>query len=116
MISTKKDRETTSAQNLRGGNGTIKMTPLFAEKIPHMRLLNEVELEPGASIGTHLHTAEAEAFYVLEGVATILENDGQARTLLPGEAHLCPDGEQHSLVNNGDTALRVLAIIPTVAE
>lgn len=116
MISTPKDRTVKSMPNLLGGDGTILMTPLFSEKIPHLRLLNVVELEPGVSIGVHVHSAEAEAFYVLEGVGTILENDGEYRTLQPGDAHLCQSGEQHSLSNRGDATLRVLAIIPTVAE
>lgn len=115
MITKQNERTTTSAEKMRGGEGVTKMTPLFDEKIPHIRLLNIIELAPGCSIGEHEHSAEAEVFYVLSGEATVLDH-GQPVVLKAGDAHLCSDGEAHCLINNGKEPTQVLAIIPTIAE
>lgn len=104
-----------SKANMRGGDGSVSLMPLFAEHIPHLRLLSVVTLETGCSIGEHPHEAEAEVYYVLEGQATVLDN-GVYVTLSPGDAHLCRSGEAHELRNNGTATLRILAIIPTLAE
>ncbi|MDL2257934.1 cupin domain-containing protein [Eubacteriales bacterium OttesenSCG-928-K08] len=116
MISYSKDRTPKYHENMRGGNGTICITQVFGEeKIPHMRLFAEITLEPGSSIGAHVHENEAEAFYILEGEATVVDN-GNPVKLTPGQAHLCKDGEAHALQNNSSSIVRVLAAIPTEAE
>ena len=115
MIRYQKDMDAEVKSNLRGGDGSVGMAALFEEHIPHLRLLSVITLEPGCSIGRHLHEEEAEVYYVLEGEATVLDN-GAYVTLAPGDAHLCRSGEDHELRNNGTTTMRILAIIPTLAE
>lgn len=116
MITTPKDRTTETAVEMRGGEGEVLLTSLFEEAIPHLRLLKIIELGPGCSIGKHQHLAEAEIFYALEGEPSILEDDGECRVMHVGDAHLCRDGESHSLMNRSDKPCKVLAIIPTLAE
>ncbi len=115
MIRYQKDMQPEVKVNMRGGDGSVAIMPLFLEHIPHLRLLSVVTLEPGCSIGQHPHEAEAEVYYVLEGEATVLDN-GVYTTLFPGDAHLCRSGETHELRNNGTSTMRILAIIPTLAE
>ena len=115
MIRYQKDMASIIHHKLREGEGDTCMTPLFEEHIPHIRILAVITLEPGCSIGAHLHENESEAFYILEGEPTIL-NDGEYITLHPGDAHLCRNGDKHSLMNRSDKPIRVLAIIPTMAE
>jgi quercetin dioxygenase-like cupin family protein len=115
MIRYQKDMTPAIHHNLRDGEGDVSIMPLFDEHIPHLRLLSVITIEPGCSIGAHLHEAEAEAFYVLEGEATVLDGD-KFETLKPGDAHLCRNGERHSLGNRSGKPIRVLAIIPTMAE
>lgn len=115
MIRYQKDMRPEAKTNMRGGEGSVGMTALFEEHIPHLRLLSVITLEPGCSIGRHPHEAEAEVYYALEGEATVLDN-GAYVTLTPGDAHLCRSGEDHELRNNGTTTMRILAIIPTLAE
>ncbi|MBP5688489.1 MAG: cupin domain-containing protein [Muribaculaceae bacterium] len=69
------------------------------------------ELEPGASIGYHSHDENSETIYLLTGKGTVLYDDSE-ETLLPGQAHYCPRGHSHSLINNGDTTLVFLAVVP----
>ena len=115
MIRYQKDMVADVKVNLRGGSGSVAMTALFEEHIPHLRLLSEITVEPGCSIGAHMHEAEAEVYYVLEGEATVLDG-GVYKTLKPGDAHLCRSGESHELKNDGAQTMRILAIIPTMAE
>ncbi len=115
MIRYKSDMATEVAENLRCGKGKVGMTPLFTAKIPHLRLLSEITLEPGSSIGAHPHHDEAEVYYVLEGEATVLDNLDE-HVLKPGDAHLCPSGSSHALLNKSCSITRILAIIPTMAE
>ncbi|OQA15208.1 MAG: HTH-type transcriptional regulator PuuR [Firmicutes bacterium ADurb.Bin356] len=102
-------------ENMRGGKGKIGMTPLFETKIPHLRLLSKITLEPGSSIGSHQHHDEAEVYFVLEGEAAVLDN-GEEYILKPGDAHLCSSGGEHALLNKSASLTRILAIIPTLAE
>lgn len=114
MIGYQKDRKPEMKQNMRGGSGSVSLAPLFEAKIPHMRLLSVITMEPGSSIGAHEHEQEAEVFYCLEGEATVLDG-GQEVVLQVGDAHLCSDGEVHALMNKGSVTMRVLAVIPTLA-
>ena len=68
-------------------------------------------LEPGASIGYHSHDTDSEIMYFLEGEATLLTDAGE-ETLQPGQAHYCPMGHSHSLINRGDCDLKFLAVVP----
>lgn len=68
-------------------------------------------LEPGASIGYHSHETNSEIMYFLEGEATVLTDEGEEH-LLPGQAHYCPKGHSHSLINRGDKPLVLLAVVP----
>ena len=69
------------------------------------------QLEPGASIGLHTHEDNSEVIYLLRGSGKVLMDDGVER-LLPGQAHYCPMGHTHSLINDGDTTLEFLGIVP----
>lgn len=67
-------------------------------------------LEPGASIGLHLHEENSEVYYILKGKAELIYDDTR-ETVQPGQAHYCPVGHSHSLMNNGDEDLEFLAIV-----
>ncbi len=68
-------------------------------------------LEPGASIGMHLHDTSSEAIYILQGNGKVLIDDGEER-VSAGQCHYCPKGHAHSLVNDSDADLIFFAVIP----
>ena len=68
-------------------------------------------LAPGSSIGMHTHTGSCEYIYILSGEAVALCG-GEEETLFPGDAHLCPEGCAHSLVNRGEKEVRFFAVVP----
>lgn len=67
-------------------------------------------LEPGATVGEHLHAAEEELYLVLEGEGLGLL-DGEAFPVGPGDAYLCKVGHTHGLVNPGSKPLTFLAVL-----
>ena len=69
-----------------------------------------IRLEPGASIGEHTHSDNCEVFYFLSGSGKCLY-DGQWEPVAAGNAHYCPKGHSHSLVNTGDEDLVLFATV-----
>ena len=68
-------------------------------------------LEPGASIGLHRHEDNREIIYVLSGRGTAM-TDGVPEPLGPGDCHFCPEGHEHTLVNDGTEPLSFFAVVP----
>ena len=68
-------------------------------------------LDPGASIGLHRHDGTSEAIYVLSGRGTAT-CDGVPEPLSPGDCHFCPEGHEHTLVNDGTEPLVFFAVVP----
>jgi len=99
-------------EHMRGGEGAVTVTELLtpAELVEKGRLCAKLTLEPGSSIGNHVHEKEMEFFYILGGEAEYIDN-GKTITLYPGDTTLTPDGEAHSIKNAGNTPLELLALI-----
>lgn len=65
-----------------------------------LELIMDVTLEPGASVGYHVHRRTEEVYYLLAGsltVATVVaEGEVHTDTLQAGDAHLVRRGQGHS--------------------
>ena len=112
MFKSYETMETAVKHNIQGGEGSPKFRYLFsAEELGHRAdLMTVITLEPGESIGVHPHTDNGEAYFILEGGATMTE-DGQTRILGVGDAEFCADGHTHSIKNHTDQPMRFLAVI-----
>lgn len=99
-------------EQMRGGKGTVAITHLFSQDEigGKARLIAKIELEPGCSIGFHEHQNEEEIFYIISGQAT-LDDQGEVSQLDPGDAAITKGGQSHSLSNNSDKLLTVMAVI-----
>ena len=97
---------------MRGGDGSVTVTELLTpgELSEKGRLCARLTLEPGSSIGYHMHEKEMELFYVLSGEGEYIDND-ETVALYPGDMTLTPDGESHSIKNAGNKPLELLALI-----
>lgn len=69
------------------------------------------QLQPGASIGYHIHDQSCEMLLITEGHATVLYDD-QRYTVSAGDVHFCPKGHSHSVINDADTTLKFYAFVP----
>ena len=68
-------------------------------------------LQPGSSIGLHIHEVSCEIMYFLSGTGVCLD-DGAEVPVGPGLCHYCPRGHSHSVVNTGTEPLVILGIVP----
>ncbi|NLE24026.1 MAG: cupin domain-containing protein [Clostridiaceae bacterium] len=99
-------------EKMRGGNGDVKMQSIFDadEMMGKCRLFSQITLEPGCSIGSHVHDQEEEVYYILSGTGTVDDN-GVLKNVGPGDAVKTGGGESHSITNNGDVPLVFMAVI-----
>ncbi len=100
---------------MRDGNGHALIREVLdkGEYKGASRLVATITLEPGCSIGSHVHENEEEIFYIIKGTATYDDN-GRTEVLNEGDSCICLSGEKHSIANlekEGD--LVVFAVILT---
>jgi len=66
--------------------------------------LAEATLTPGGRTAPHVHRLSEEFYYVLQGRG-VMELDGEAREVGPGDAILIAPGAVHTLCNTGAVPL-----------
>jgi len=112
MIRRKDEVEIKINENMRGGDGRVKMESLLsvAEMYEKGRLYSRVTLEPGCSVGYHVHEGEMEAYFILSGKAEYDDN-GERTTLTAGDLTYTLDGSGHAIRNIGDETLQFMALI-----
>lgn len=98
-------------EKIRGGMGkALAWDYLKPGEMAGILASSRITLEPGASIGTHLHPHEEELYLVLEGHGTgILDEVSFA--VGPGDAYVCTAGHRHGLVNSGEAPLTFFAVL-----
>ena len=112
MIRKASDCKKEYRENMRGGNGTVEITNFASpEELNNKgRLFANITLNPGCSIGFHMHENESELFYVMKG--EVLYNDnGTECTMRAGDVMLCPAGTGHAIANNGEENAEICAVI-----
>lgn len=99
-------------ENMRGGDGTVEVTNLVSDKDLNDkgRLFGTIVLKPGCGIGYHIHENDTELFYVLEGKATYSDN-GEIKEIAKGDLAICPAGTGHSVKNDSDENVVLMALI-----
>lgn len=113
MIRRKEECRTEYREKMRGGDGTAIVTSLIAgpeELNGKGRLFNRVHLNPGSSIGYHIHEQDAELFYILSGSGVYSDN-GTKVEVRAGDLAICETGHGHSIANTGEDALEFIAVI-----
>ncbi len=112
MLRRANDIRVRNVEHAQGGDGSVIFYDwLLPEDAPgHGRVISKLVIPPNCSIGYHQHEGEFEAFYVLEGEATVNDN-GQEIILQPGDMHMCVNGDSHGTRNNGDKDLVMWALI-----
>ncbi len=99
--------EEVAVPHMRGGEGELIRRIFVNEDTRIMR----GRLTPGSTIGLHTHETDSEMIFILSGAGKVL-CDGEYEPLSAGSVHYCPKGHAHSLINDGDEDLEILAMIP----
>jgi mannose-6-phosphate isomerase-like protein (cupin superfamily) len=68
-----------------------------------------IEIAAGRELESHVHEAEDDAFYILEGELTFLFSDSDVHAG-PGTFVLVPPGVEHGFRNRGSERVRMLNI------
>ena len=115
MICRKGEHRKESREGVRGGSGMVLVDHLLEpEQINNKgRLFSSVRLEPGSSLGYHVHHEEIEFFYILKGAARVNDN-GSEYVLYPGDTMFTGNGEGHSIEVSGNEVLEYIAVIISV--
>lgn len=102
---------------MRGGTGHVSLLHAVpAEGLNGRgRMFARVTLEQGCSIGYHEHHGESELFYILSGEG-VLSDDGEEKRVVAGDCAVCPDGQGHSIRNDGAEPLVLMALILFAGE
>ena len=93
--------------NFKGGEKNLGMRMFDDGACKIMR----GRLEPGASIGLHTHEGNSEIVFILEGKGKML-CDGRYEELSAGSCTYCPEGHEHSLINDSKGDLIFYAVVP----
>lgn len=115
MIRRKDEYKVDIREEMRGGNGKVKIEHLWDadnELKACTRLMAKITLEPGCSIGFHTHDNEEEVFYIIKGTAEADDN-GKIEVLNPGDTILTGNGAGHSMKCISEEALEMTAVIVT---
>ena len=75
------------------------------------RLVAELTIRPGCSVGMHPHDPDAEIYYMLSGALVSISADGSEEPFLPGDAMLTGGGDSHAVRNDTDKDAKMLAIV-----
>ncbi len=100
------------AKGVAGGNGeVVKKHILTADALnDKTRMFAEITLAPGCSIGFHEHHGESETYYILAGTG-IYDDNGEKRSVVPGDVTFTPSGKGHAIANSGAENLVFIALI-----
>ena len=105
-------------EGLAGGKGTVHVYHIISkdELNGHGRLYAKVVLPSGSSVGWHQHVHDTEPYYIMKGEGDFFEGDSQdgerkKTRVHPGQVCLINVGQWHSLENNSDEDLEMIALI-----
>ena len=114
MVKRANEMQTETKVNMRDGDGQVLITKMLdsGEYAGKSRLMATLTLEPGCSIGEHVHENEEEIFYIVDGEAEYYDN-GEWVTMYKGDSCVCLGGQKHSIANRSDKTLVVAAVILT---
>lgn len=99
-------------ENMRGGAGRAAIAHVAqSDTLPkNVRLAAAITLEPGCSIGWHVHEKETEIFYFTCG-AGMANDNGETVAVSAGDCMITPHGCGHAVENTGTEPLVFFAVI-----
>ncbi len=109
MVTRRNSMRSQVRAEMRGGTGSVKITNLVDE-LPHGRLLAEITIPPGGSIGEHTHDEETEYYIITSGTGVVVD-DGVEVDVSPGDVVTTGGGATHSIRASGQSPLVFIALI-----
>lgn len=112
MIIRENEYKAECRQNMKGGDGAAVVTDFVTkEELNNKgRLFGKIHLDPGCSIGYHVHEGESELFYILNGEPTYNDN-GKEYVLKSGDTAIVSSGNGHAIANKTESPVDFIALI-----
>ena len=110
MVNKQKDMIASIKHQMRGGNGDVEILSLSEERPGKVRLFARLTIEPGGSIGHHVHEGETEMFAFVAGSGRV-SDDGALRDVQAGDSMVTFPGHGHGVENTGSENLVMIAVI-----
>lgn len=100
-------------ENVRGGVGSIEFRYILEgdELLGHADMFARLILKPHSSIGWHQHEHNTEPYLILRGEGVFTDNDGSKTVVKSGDVCTIEVGHSHSIENNSDEDLELIALI-----
>ena len=97
---------------VQNGKGIVHIKDLTdkAGLYGHGRMCSHIVVDPGCSIGYHDHHHETEFYYIIKGEGLFSDN-GEESIVHAGDICATGYGEGHSLENQSDEPLELIALI-----
>ena len=94
-----------------GGRGHLLLREISAAIPLNARIdtLAIATLAPGAAVGYHVHSTDAEAYYFISGIGEYSDGQGTCR-VGAGDVTFTPTGEGHGIENVGKEDLVFIAL------
>lgn len=99
-------------EKMKGGKGEVSVTHLLKpiQMKGKCRFVGKMVIQPGCSIGEHIHDKEEEIYYIMSGTGMVVDN-GIRQEVHAGDVILTGDGAAHSIENTGNGPLVVMGFI-----
>ena len=112
MVIKKSEQGVVIKNSLRDGKGNTCIRHILTpqEFKNNAKMFSVITLEPGCSIGWHMHYGESETYYIIRGKALVNDN-GEEKTLAIGDCSFTASGSGHSIENIGDDVLEFIAMV-----
>ena len=114
MIRKLNEREDSRKENLKDGVGYIdfKQIATSEELFNKIKMYSTLTINPGSSIGYHSHVGEEEIMLINKG-SGLYNDDGKESVVEQGDVTICFENHYHSITNNTNEDLQIVAIILT---
>jgi mannose-6-phosphate isomerase-like protein (cupin superfamily) len=113
MVIQRSGMKSEKKEKVQNGEGITSFTYFVdCEKEKNVRMIAELTLLPGASIGYHKHDSETEYYLIVSGNGLVNDN-GNDVTVKAGDSIITGNGAGHSIKNTGNVPLVFHAIIVT---
>ena len=112
MIIWKEETKIRGFDKCHGGSGTLLCTEMLADykkNTSGIKFYHDNILQPGDSIGEHLHQNDEELYIILDGDG-VMKIDGTDEPVKSGDICITRIGHSHSLLNTGTKPMHFLVI------
>lgn len=113
MIKRSAEKTVKTVNNFKGGEGELVLQNIIdspEDLYGKGRVFGHMIFNKDCGVGWHIHEGDCEYFYILKGEGEYNDN-GEVKTVYPGDVCYTGDGEGHSISNRKDEPMELIALV-----